>query len=263
MDKALQVFNYNGKRVRAVERNGDVWLVAKDICKVLGISKYRDVISRLDEDERMSTKLDTLGGVQTMTVINEPGLYRLAFRSNKPEAKAFARWVTHEVLPQIRQHGMYLTDKAAELAASNPKAFDELLERYVKECKKTQELEAKLASERAFTTLGHVVLALPGSMTVQAAAHFLAQYGFEVGQNRLYKKCREEGYLCKRKGRQYNQPTQRAIEQGLFNSEVSGGFRPIAMVTPKGLSLLTEKLASESYPLLLLIEGKEGETEQE
>ena len=110
MDKAMQIFNYNGKRVRTVEQNGD---------------------------ER-SAKLDALGGVQTMTVINEPGLYRLAFRSNKPEAKAFARWVTHEGLPQIRQHGMYLTDKVAEVAATDPTVFDQLLARYVKECKKSQ-----------------------------------------------------------------------------------------------------------------------------
>ncbi len=195
-----------------------------------------------------------------MNVVNEPGMYKLIFKSHKPEAKAFTRWVTHEVLPHIRQHGMYLTDKVSEVAATNPTAFDELLARYTSECKKTQALEEKLASERAFMNLGHVVLALPGSVTVQNAAHFLAQHGFDIGQNRLFKKCREEGFLCKRKGRQYNQPTQKAIERGLFNAEINGGFRPIAMVTPLGLAYLTEMLAMENYPLLILMEAK-GETE--
>ena len=190
------------------------------------------------------------------TVYNFKGLLEICRYSNQPVANDVIDKLW-EIADEIRQHGMYLTDKVAETAAMNPTAFDELLARYVKECKRSQELQERLDSDRAFTNLGHVVLALPGSMTVQAAAHFLAQYGFDVGQNRLYKKCREEGFLCKRKGRQYNQPTQKAIERGLFASEISGGFRPIAMVTPKGLSYLTEKFAGETYPLLVMMEAPE------
>ena len=261
MEKSLQVFKYKDKQVRTVEHDGEVWFIANDVCNVLGLTNARKAVRSLDADEKGVTKSYTLGGNQSMTVVNEPGMYKLIFKSRKAEAKEFTRWVTHEVLPRIRQHGMYLTDKVADVAATDPTAFDELLARYVSECKKSQELRERLDADRAFTNLGHVVLALPGSMTVQAAAHFLAQYGFDIGQNRLFKRCREEGFLCKRKGRQYNQPTQKAIERGLFNSEISGGFRPIAMVTPKGLSYLTEKFAGETYPLLVLMEAKEGETE--
>ena len=263
MEKALQVFSYKEQQVRTVEQNGEVWFVAKDVCDILEISKYRDAISRLDKDERVSVKVDTLGGTQRMTAISESGLYTLIFRSNKPEAKQFSRWVRHEVLPQIRQHGMYLTDKITELLKDDPAAFDKLLTKYMEECKKSQALEKKLASEQPFTNLGHVVLALPGSITVQEAAHFLAQFGFDIGQNRLYKKCRENGLLGKRKGKQYNQPTQRAIERGLFNAEISGGFKSIAMVTPKGLSNFIEMLTNESYPLLVLIEGGEEDGRSE
>lgn len=263
MDKALQVFTYKDKQVRTIEQDGEVWFIANDVCNVLGLTNARKAVKSLDADEKGVTKSYTLGGNQSMTVINEPGMYKLIFKSQKSEAKEFTRWVTHEVLPQIRQHGMYLTDKVAETAATDPTAFDQLLARYVSECKRSQKLQERLDSDRAFTNLGHIVLALPGSMTLQAAAHFLAQHGFDVGQNRLYKRCREEGFLCKRKGWQYNQPTQRAIERGLFASEISGGFRPIAMVTPKGLSYLTEKFAGETYPLLVLMEAKEGETGQE
>jgi prophage antirepressor-like protein len=81
--------------------------VAKDVCQALGIKKYRDAIVKLDADERMSMIVDTLGGRQKMTCVNESGLYSLIFMSNKPEAKAFKRWVTHEVLPQIRRQGYY------------------------------------------------------------------------------------------------------------------------------------------------------------
>ena len=107
MEKTLQVFNYKAQEVRTTIINDEVWFVAKDVCDVLEISKYRDAISRLDKDERVSVKVDTLGGTQRMTAINESGLYTLIFRSNKPEAKQFSRWVRHEVLPTIRKTGSY------------------------------------------------------------------------------------------------------------------------------------------------------------
>jgi len=83
------------------------WWVAKDVCEILGIEKYRDAIQRLDNDERGSVKVDTLGGPQEMSTINEPGLYSLILSSKKPEAKPFKRWITHKVLPSIRKTGSY------------------------------------------------------------------------------------------------------------------------------------------------------------
>ena len=266
MENALQVFNYNDKQVRTVEQDGEIWFVAKDVCDVLELSNPTMALESLDDDERAKFNLGRSpihGGGGETNVISEPGLYSLVMKSRKPEAKAFSRWVRHEVLPQIRQHGMYLTDKLTELLKTDPAAFDKLLTKYMEECKKSQALEKKLASEQPFTNLGHVVLALPGSITVQEAAHFLAQFGFDIGQNRLYKKCRENGLLGKRKGKQYNQPTQRAIERGLFNAEINGGFKSIAMVTPKGLSNFIDMLTNESYPLLVLLEGCEEDGRSE
>ena len=109
MTNALQVFSYEDSQIRTyTDESGEVWLVAKDVCNVLGISKYRDAITDLDADERMSINVDTLGGVQSMTAINEPGLYKLTFKSRKPQAKEFTRKVTHEILPQIRKTGYYV-----------------------------------------------------------------------------------------------------------------------------------------------------------
>ncbi len=105
--KELQVFSYNEKQVRTVQMSGETMFVLKDVCDVLGISKYRDVVERLEEDERALVKVDTLGGVQSMVAVNESGLYNVILRSDKPEAKPFRKWVTSEVLPSIRKTGTY------------------------------------------------------------------------------------------------------------------------------------------------------------
>lgn len=105
-------FQFKGNNVRIINHDSTPWFVAKDVCDVLGISTYRDAIASLDEDERESVIVDTLGGKQEMASVNEPGLYSLILRSRKPEAKEFKRWVMHEVLPCIRQTGMYATQQA-------------------------------------------------------------------------------------------------------------------------------------------------------
>lgn len=105
---ATQIFYYKDCRVRTVQRDNEPWFVLKDVCDVLGISKYRDTASRLDDDERGSARVDTLGGPQEMTIINESGLYSVILRSDKPEARHFRKWITSEVLPSIRKTGGYI-----------------------------------------------------------------------------------------------------------------------------------------------------------
>jgi prophage antirepressor-like protein len=106
-------FNFNGLAVRTLSQNNIPWFVANDVCEVLAIANSRDAVSRLDDDEKGVAFTDTLGGSQKTTIINESGLYALILRSNKPNAKAFRKWVTSEVLPAIRQTGKY--DARAEL----------------------------------------------------------------------------------------------------------------------------------------------------
>lgn len=105
----MAVFNYKDSQLRTELRDGEIWFVAKDVCEILEISKHRDAISRLDDDERGSLLVDTLGGKQEMAAVNEPGLYALVLGSRKPEAKAFKRWITHEVIPTIRKTGAYVS----------------------------------------------------------------------------------------------------------------------------------------------------------
>lgn len=127
----MQTFVYSGAEVRTVRKDGSPWFVLKDVCGVLGISKYRDVAERLDPDERGLVRVDTLGGVQEMTCISESGLYNVILRSDKPEAKPFRKWVTAEVLPAIRRSGGYIAGQndlsPAELMAKALKVAEQTL----------------------------------------------------------------------------------------------------------------------------------------
>ena len=100
---------YKNSPVRIVEKDGEPWFVAKDVCDILALGNPRSSIALLDEDERGVHSMDTPSGKQEMGIISEAGLYSLILRSRKPEAKAFKRWVTHEVLPSIRKTGAYLS----------------------------------------------------------------------------------------------------------------------------------------------------------
>lgn len=106
-ENEVRVWNYESSEVRTVQVNGEPWFVLADVCKVLEISNSRNISSRLEPDEKGVTLVDTLGGTQQMTIINESGLYAVVLRSDKPQAKPFRKWVTSEVLPSIRKHGSY------------------------------------------------------------------------------------------------------------------------------------------------------------
>lgn len=104
----LQIFVYGGEQLRTVQRDDGLWWVLRDVCRVLNIGNVTDTKKRLDPDEVDLTDLiDSMGRVQSTTIINEPGLYAVILRSDKPEAKQFKRWVTHDVLPSIRKTGAY------------------------------------------------------------------------------------------------------------------------------------------------------------
>lgn len=104
---APAVFHFNALPVTVITKDGEPWFVASEICAALEINNSRMAVRRLDDDEKGVSKTDTLGGEQEVSIINEPGLYRLIGRSNKPAAKAFSRWVCHDVLPSIRKTGRY------------------------------------------------------------------------------------------------------------------------------------------------------------
>lgn len=217
----LQVFNYNGNEVRTIQKDGESWWVLKDVCGILGISKYRDTASRLDEDERGSVRVDTPGGEQEMTVINESGLYNVILRSDKPEAKPFRKWVTSEVLPSIRKHGAYMTPQKIEEALLNPDTIIKLATNLKAEREKRMELERQAEKDKPLVTFANSVSVAKASILVGELAKLLKQNGIEMGQNRLFTWMRENGYLISRKGTDYNMPTQRSMEMELFEIKLT------------------------------------------
>ena len=125
MENKLMVFeNEAFGKVRTLNLNGEPWFVAVDVCSVLDLSNPTIAVSRLDEDERAKFNLGRQGDA---TIVNEPGLYTLVLGSRKPAAKAFKRWITHEVLPNIRKHGVYITDEKLKLFAEHPELLDALM----------------------------------------------------------------------------------------------------------------------------------------
>lgn len=206
----LQIFKNNQfGNVRIVMKGQEPWFVAKDICECLAISKHRDAISRLDSDERGSLKVDTLGGKQEMATVNEYGLYSLVLSSRKPEAKEFKRWITHDVIPQIRKTGQYIADI--------PKTLPDALRAYANEVEEHNKAKALIEEQKPKVLFADSVAASHTSILVGDLAKLLHQNGVKnMGQKRLFNWLRQNSYLIKRKGSDYNSPTQKAMEMGLF-----------------------------------------------
>ena len=152
MDNMMQVFDSERfGQVRAVVKDGEPWFVAVDVCRILEIRNNRDAISRLDDDEKAAvglTDTSSNGVIQTrdMTIVNEPGLYTLVLGSRKPEAKAFKRWITHEVIPSLRKHGAYVVGQdnmdESELIAKALIAAKSVLDERERRLREAQEQNA-------------------------------------------------------------------------------------------------------------------------
>jgi anti-repressor protein len=212
----LQIFNYTDREMRTVVKNGEPWFVAKDVCEVLSISKYRDAVSRLYEDESISVLVDTLGGNQEMTAINEAGLYSLIMVSRKPEAKQFKRWITHEVIPSIRKHGIYATQRTLEEMLSNPDTMIKTLQALKDEREHRKLLQLEVDKNKPKVLFADAVSASHTTILIGELAKLIKQNGVDMGQNRMFEWLRNNEYLTKRKGTDYNMPTQKSMELGLF-----------------------------------------------
>ena len=212
----IQIFNYNSSEVRTIQTDGEPWFVLRDVCNVLGISHVKDTADRLDQDEVGQTEvIDSLGRKQTATIINESGLYNVILRSDKPEAKPFRKWVTSEVLPTIRRHGMYATPDTVEKMLADPDTTIKLLETIKQERAARLALEAQAEADKPKVLCAGAVSASHTSIRVGDLAKLLRQNGVDIGQNRLFSFLREKGYLCSQ-GERYNLPTQRSMDRGWF-----------------------------------------------
>jgi anti-repressor protein len=204
--------------IRALsDEHGEPWFVAKDVCDVLGIRT--DTIRKiLEADEVAETNPNTIGvaGGHNPLIVNEPGLYRLIIKSRKPEAKAFQRWVTHEVLPSIRKHGGYMAGQERMTPEQMLAASMRWLESRIREQEETiASQSAQLEEQKPKVLFADAVSASDGTCLVGELAKMLTQAGCVTGQNRLFARLREDGYLGK-SGQNRNVPLQRWVKQGLF-----------------------------------------------
>ncbi len=175
------------------------------------------IADRLDEDDvSLAYVTDSMGRRQQTNIVNESGLYNVILRSDKPEAKKFKRWVTHEVLPQIRRHGAYITTSKIEEIMNDPDSWIKLLTALKEERQEKAQLQLQAAQDKPKVVFADAVSASDGTILIGELAKILKGNGIEIGQNRLFERLRQDGFLIKRKGTDYNAPTQKAMELGLF-----------------------------------------------
>ena len=210
-------FDYEGTNFRALQDSaGEPWFVANDVCEALGLSNPRSSLALLDEDEKGVHSMDTPGGTQNLAIVSAAGLYSLILRSRKPEAKALKRWVTHEVLPAIRRHGVYATPDTVEAMLQDPDTMIATLTALKTEREARQALQAQAEADRPKVIFADAVAASHSTILIGDLAKLLRQNGVEIGANRLFEWMRRNGFLIARKGTDRNMPTQRAQEMGLF-----------------------------------------------
>jgi anti-repressor protein len=214
MSNEIQQFYFNNAALRTLtDEAGEPWFVAKDVCDILEISNPSDALKRLDDDERSRFNLGRQGETN---IVNEAGLYVLVLGSRKPEAHEFKRWVTHEVLPQIRRTGGYIptTDEdddmtiLAKAVMIGQRTMEEQKRRIAAQESHINELEPK-------ARFADAVAASDGTCLIGELAKMLRQNGLDIGQNRLFEILRQDGYLGKT-GSNRNVPTQKAMDLGLF-----------------------------------------------
>ena len=228
----VKLFNFENHEVRSLLLNNEPWFVGKDVADVLGYKNQRDAISKHVDSEDKNTVAIHDGitrGNPNQTIINESGLYSLVLSSKLPSAKKFKRWVTSEVLPALRKTGQY---QVKELSGSElmAKALIEAQSVLAAKDKQIEEMKPKVVFADAVAT-SHT------SILVGELAKILKQNGIDMGQKRLFAWLREKGYLIKHQGTDYNMPTQKAMELGLFEikegSYVNGSGVNITTKTPK------------------------------
>lgn len=214
----LQVFNNSELgSVRTTTINGEPFFVGKDVADILGYTNTPKAIrDHVDEEDKLTERIVLAGQYREVVVINESGLYSLILSSKLPNAKKFKCWVTSEVLPTIRKHGAYLTTETLEEVMNDPDAWIKVLTELKNERNQKEKLQIEITKSKPKVIFADAVAVSETTILIGELAKLLKGNGIDIGQNRLFERLRQEGYLIKRKGTDYNAPTQMAMELGLF-----------------------------------------------
>jgi anti-repressor protein len=257
----IQVFNSEQfGEIRTAGTAQEPIFCAADICRALGYSNGRKAISdHCDEGDVTKRDTPTSSGVQSMTFVNESGMYSLIFGSKLESAKQFKKWVTSDVLPSIRKHGMYATEATVENMLNDPENAILMLQAYQRERKErlaaqqqVEKLEAQAIEDKPKIIYADAVKGSTSSCLIGELAKMIAQNGYPIGEKRLFQWLRDNHYLCSY-GERFNQPYQQYIEQGLFTMKqnvfsVDGEMRTrnTTKVTGKGQIYFINKFIGQS-----------------
>lgn len=234
----IQIYsNPDFGEVRTISKDGEPLFVAKDICGLFGDKNSSRSVSRVDEEDKCPVELtDALGRAQTAIAVNESGLYALLFAMQPQKAnhdgvsdaypieiqeridklKAFKRWITHEVIPTIRKTGGYVNNDQQFINTYLPFADENTKMLFSQTLSTIRRQNAKIEADKPKVIFSDAVSASKTSILVGDLAKLIRQNGVEIGQKRLFAWLRENGYLIRRSGADYNMPTQRSMEMGLF-----------------------------------------------
>lgn len=234
----VEVFNFEANEVRTVIIENEAWFVGKDVAASLGYKKPENAVgTHVDEDDKTTTLIQGNGSnyKSKTTLINESGVYSLIFGSKLESAKRFKKWVTSEVLPAIRKHGTYMTNEKAEALINRPN--DTLADLLIQAGEQLKAKDVQISEMKPKALFADAVSASQTSILVGELAKLLKQNGVEIGANRLFTWLRESGYLIRRKGTDYNMPTQRSMELELFeikeHNHINSNGVNVTTKTPK------------------------------
>lgn len=215
----IQIFkNPEFGTVRTIEENGKVIFCGTDIASSLGYTNPQKAIKDHCREDGVTFRsvIDNIGRTQQAKFIDEGNLYRLITHSKLPAADRFEQWVFDEVLPTIRKHGAYITTHKMEEIMNDPDSWIKLLTALKAEREEKNRLKVQVTEDKPKVVFADAVSVSDGTILIGELAKILKGNGVDIGQNRLFERLRQEGFLIKRKGTDYNAPTQMAMELGLF-----------------------------------------------
>ncbi|WP_077173635.1 phage antirepressor [Metaclostridioides mangenotii] len=251
--KEIQVFSHTEfGEIRALDLNGEPWLVAKDFSERLGYKEpHKAVVKHVDEDDRAKHPItDNLGRTQETWIINESGMFSLVLGSKLPSAKKFKKWVTSDVLPSIRKHGGYLTPNKIRESLADPNTLIELLTVLKEEQDKRIELEVINKDNEPKVKYANVVQVSESTISVGQLAKMICRHGVNLGRNKLFEWMRDNGYLIRAKSRDWNLPTQKSMGLGVLEVDQNGEYvlYKTPVVTGKGQVYFVNKILDEYAP---------------
>lgn len=254
MNTEIQAFNFNTATLRVLtDETGDPWFVLKDCMNILSLGNPTETVKMFDEDEFSTTEvIDSIGRRQQAYIISEPGLYRLVMKSRKPEAKEFQRWVTHEVLPQIRKTGGYIptseSDSDEAIMAKALLIAQKTIERNTRQLRakdrQIMELKPKAQALDAF-------ISVEDKLLVRDAAKILSNSGTPISEKQLREWMAANGWIYKADG-SWHATARRctaghlvmvmSTKHGTKTDGTTFAFPPTVRITRKGLALLHTRL---------------------